>query len=42
VVVDDDPDGRRHSEALAGRIHRIQERKIEVRLVIPNRWRETS
>lgn len=39
VVVDDDPDGHRHSEALADR---IQERGIEVRLVIPNRWRAAS
>jgi hypothetical protein len=36
VVVDDDPDGRRHSGTLADR---MQARGVEVRLVIPNRWR---
>jgi Toprim domain len=39
VVVDDDPDGHRHSAALA---ERIQARGIEVRLIVPNRWREAS
>jgi hypothetical protein len=39
VVVDDDADGRRHSAALAAR---IRARGIEVRLVIPNRWRAAS
>ncbi len=38
-VVDDDPDGHRHSAALA---ERIQARGIEVRLIVPNRWREAS
>jgi hypothetical protein len=36
VVVDDDPDGRRHAAILADR---IQARHREVRLVTPNRWR---
>jgi hypothetical protein len=36
VVVDDDPDGHRHCDALADR---IRERGIEVRIIVPNRWR---
>ncbi len=36
VVVDDDPDGHRHSATLA---ERIQARGIETRLIVPNRWR---
>jgi hypothetical protein len=39
ICVDDDPDGRRHSAMLADR---IRARGIELRLVIPNRWRATS
>jgi hypothetical protein len=39
AVVDDDPDGHRHSAALADR---IRARGIEVRLIVPNRWREAS
>jgi hypothetical protein len=39
VVVDDDPDGHRHSAALADQ---IRARGIEARLIIPNRWREAS
>jgi len=36
VVVDDDPDGHRHSTTLADR---IRARGIEVRLIVPNQWR---
>jgi hypothetical protein len=39
VVVDDDPDGHRHSAVLAAG---IRSRGIEVRLIVPNRWREAS
>jgi hypothetical protein len=36
IVVDDDADGWRHSDALA---RRIKARGIEVSLIVPNRWR---
>src|SRR5262249_27413389 len=36
VIVDDDPDGHRHSAALTDR---IRARGIEGRIIIPNRWR---
>jgi Toprim domain len=39
VVVDDDADGRRHAATLADR---IRARRIEVRQVTPNRWRESA
>jgi hypothetical protein len=39
VVVDDDPDGHRHSAALADR---IWARGIEARLIVPNRWQAAS
>jgi Toprim domain len=39
VVVDDDPDGHRHSATLADQ---IRARGIEVRLIVPNRWRAAS
>ena len=54
ICVDDDPDGHHQSEALADRIQarrieyrtyrtkQIQVRDIEVRQVIPNRWRAAS
>lgn len=35
VVVDDDVDGHRHSASLA---ERLQARRIEARIIIPNRW----
>jgi hypothetical protein len=39
VVVDDDPDGHRHSTTFSDR---MRARGIEVRLVTPNRWRAAS
>jgi hypothetical protein len=39
VVIDDDADGWRHATTL---INRIRARRIEVRKVVPNRWRPTS
>jgi hypothetical protein len=39
VSIDDDPDGHRHSAALADR---IRARGIEVRLIVPNRWGAAS
>jgi Toprim domain len=39
VVIDDDADGWRHATTL---IHRMQARRIEVRTIVPNRWRPTS
>jgi len=39
VVVDDDVDGHLNSATLA---NRIRARGIEVRLIVPNRWREAS
>jgi hypothetical protein len=39
VIVDDGSDGHRHSASLTDR---IRARGIEVRLVIPNRWRAAS
>ena len=39
VVVDDDPDGHRHSATLADK---VRARGIEVRLILPNRWRAAS
>jgi hypothetical protein len=39
ILVDDDIDGRRHAATLADR---VRARGIEVRWVIPNRWRAAS
>jgi hypothetical protein len=39
VVVDDDPDGRRHAASL---IQRLQDRRIEARGIVPNRWEKGS
>jgi hypothetical protein len=39
ICVDDDPDGHRHSATLADQ---IRARCIEVRLIVPNRWRAAS
>ncbi len=36
IVVDDDADGRRHSDTLA---RMVRARGIEASLVVPNRWR---
>jgi hypothetical protein len=39
ILVDDDIDGRRHAATLADR---VRARGIEVRCVVPNRWRAGS
>jgi hypothetical protein len=39
IVADDDIDGRRHAATLADR---VRARGIEVRCVLPNRWRAAS